>query len=63
MKYQVVVGNIGTVVDTDDRSEATRTFHEYVWKSTADEGRATGEPITLFRDGEPLVEFSGKVEE
>lgn len=57
MKYQVIVGNVGTVLDTDDQAKATATFQEYVWKSVEQDGRVSGEPVTLMRDGEPLAEF------
>ncbi len=56
-KYQVVVGNVGLVLDTDNMQTAARTFQEYVWKSLESEGRCSGEPVTLMRNGEPVQEF------
>jgi hypothetical protein len=56
MKYQVLVGNIGTVVDTDDHKEAVRTFHEYVRQANDGYGRASGESVVFMRDGEPVSE-------
>lgn len=51
-KYQVVVGNIGTVVDTDDFGEAKNVFADYEQKSLTGSGRAAGQEVTLFEDGE-----------
>lgn len=51
-KYQVVVGNIGTVVDTDDFGEAKDAFADYEQRSLTGSGRAAGEEVTLFEDGE-----------
>ena len=55
-KYQVVVGNIGTVVDTDSRSEAVEAFDAYCADSDAPFGRAAGETVTMFKDGDPIVD-------
>jgi len=57
VKYQVIVSNIGKIVDTDDMREASRTFHEYVWRSVEGEGRSAGETVSFFRDGELVGEF------
>lgn len=53
-EYQVVVGNVGTVYNGDDREEAERVFHTYREASVSQEvaSRASGEPVTLFCDGE-----------
>ncbi len=56
--YQVIVGNIGTVYDGDNGFDARRTFMSYVKDSGAKYGRASGEPVTLMRDGEPVEEHS-----
>lgn len=59
MKYQVIVGNIGQVVDTDSQSEALRTFDAYVELSKLDMGRAAGESVTMLEDGQPVCDFLG----
>ena len=55
-KYQVVVGNIGTVYDGDDYDEALENFNEYSEQSKQQYGRAAGEQVTLFEDGEIRTE-------
>lgn len=59
MKYQVIVGNIGTVCDTDDRADAIDEYEDYVLFSEQGHGRASGEPVTLFEDGEIIREHEG----
>ncbi len=51
--YQVVVGNIGTVYDGPRADDALAIAGEYIAQSMAEYGRAAGEPVTVFRDGEP----------
>ena len=58
MKYQVLVGNIGTVASTDSKSEALKEFNHYVEASKASCGRASGEEVTLFGDGEILSSYN-----
>jgi len=58
-KYQVVVGNLGTVYDGDNSFAAEKNFQEYVKISNNDYGRVSNEPVTLFVDGEPEAEFDG----
>jgi len=53
-KYQVIVGNIGTVYDGDDIIEAEENFKEYYNQSKDGYGRASGESVTLWVDGEPI---------
>ena len=55
--YQVIVGNMGSVCDTDSERIAKNHYRDYVAQSTADHGRASGEPVTLMHDGEPVQEF------
>ncbi len=56
MKYQVVVGNLGTVYDGDDFSVAINDYNVYVKLSDGEIGRAAGETVTLFEDDEPTRE-------
>lgn len=55
-KFQVIVGNIGTVIDTNSRREAEATYNEYVKQSESGHGRAGGESVTLWEDGDPIDE-------
>lgn len=57
MKYQVVVGNVGTVYDGDDIAQATSDYEDYVEFSKHDAGRASKETVTLFADAEPIEEY------
>jgi len=59
MRYQVVVGNIGTVTDTNNPVDARRDYGEYKRQSESGYGRAGGETVTLFKDGEIDLEHIG----
>jgi len=61
--YEVVVGNIGTVYRGDSFPLADGAFLTYVRKSKNNEGRAAGETVILFKDGEPIREKVGTVED
>ena len=54
MKYQVEVGNIGTVYDGNHEQTAIDTFNEYHNLSSSGYGRCAYEPVTLMQDGEPV---------
>lgn len=56
-KYQVVVGNIGHVLDTNNGREARREYRAWIAQSEAEHGRASGEPVTLFQDGDIAAEY------
>jgi len=55
MKHQILVGNIGTVRDTDSHKEALSAFREYKAQSKEGYGRASGEPVTWLQDGEIFI--------
>lgn len=55
-RYQVVVGNVGTVLDTSDRAVAIKIFHEYVEISSRGGSRASGESVALLSDDGVLLE-------
>lgn len=57
--YEVFVGNIGRVLETDNYEEAMAAFSEYVDQSESEYGHAAGESVTLFADGEPVEEYEG----
>lgn len=61
--YQVIVGNVGTVYDGVDESEAEKTYNDYVELSKSGYGRAGNEDVSLMRDGEPLKEHFGRHDE
>jgi hypothetical protein len=61
--HMVVVGNIGTVVDSKERGAYTvarKAFEEYRQMSKDDYGRAAGEDVTWFMEGEPYYTYYGK---
>jgi hypothetical protein len=60
-RYDVVVGNIGTVYSGTDAAEAQRTFATYVQQSLSDSGRAGGEDVTLLRGDEVAQEHVGSL--
>ena len=56
--WEVTCGNIGTVY-SGNGTEAKRHFAEYRSQSKNNYGRAAGETVTLWKDGEPVKEFDG----
>jgi len=56
MKYTVVIGNIGTVYDGDSEAAARTIYASYVRSAQSGVGRAAGEQVTLFGDGEVVEE-------
>jgi hypothetical protein len=60
--WEVIVGNIGSVYRGESSDEAVSTYREYVKQSQSGRGRAGGEPVTLFRDGEIYREHMGSNE-
>lgn len=55
-KFEVIVGNIGTVIATDVRTEAESVFRDYVDQSRSSYGRTSGEHVTMLSDGEIIDE-------
>ena len=58
MKFQVVVGNLGTMYDGNDELTARECFEEYATLSYSGVGRVGNESVTLMCDGEPVEEFN-----
>jgi len=56
MKFEVIVGNIGTVYNGHDESEAYRRYDEYVSQSLQNYGRAAGESVILIFNNEIIKE-------
>lgn len=54
--YQVLVGNVGAVVTTNDFMTAWNGYEEYVNISKSRTGRAGGESVTLLRGDEVVAE-------
>lgn len=63
LKYQVVVGNVGTVYHGDDKIQALNDFNHYVNESMLDNGRAGNESVVMFEDGHPVHEHQPLVDE
>lgn len=61
MRNQIVVGNIGTVIDTDLLKECLEIYSHYVKQSDNGIGRAAGEDVTWFKDGEIYKEHIGSI--
>jgi hypothetical protein len=55
--FQVLVGNIGHVYDGANYMQAMCCYQRYVKDSKAPYGRASGEPVTLFHNGEIRCEY------
>lgn len=58
-RYEVVVGNIGTVYTGTSLIGATQKFNMYRKDSIERYGRASDVPVTLFKNGEVLQEHLG----
>lgn len=56
--YQVIVGNIGLVHESNRCVEARGVYGEYKRQSAEGYGRAAGESVTLYKDDEPIVEYA-----
>lgn len=54
-KYEVTVGNIGTVHEGHTSSQAWQCYGEYKARSELGVGRGGHEPVAIFRDGELLA--------
>jgi len=61
-RYQVNVGNIGTVYDGTNRVRARHDFDTYVKMISEGQSRAEW-PVVLFQDEEILAEENGPEEE
>lgn len=55
--YELIVGNIGRVLVTDDAVQAEADYATYVEQSKSGAGRAAGESVTLFKDNEIALEY------
>lgn len=62
-KYEVTVGNLGSVIETESYEEAKATFNEYVELSETQYGRVAGEFVILWENGEPIEEHLGDLDQ
>ena len=58
-KYEIVVGNIGSVYTGNNYHNAKQEYEGWVNISREQYGRAAGEDVTLFEDWEPIMEHIG----
>lgn len=54
--YSVCVGNVGDMPETSKKA-ALQSFAQWVKLSKGSQGRASGEDVTLFINGEPVKEY------
>ena len=50
--YEVIVSNVGTVYGGPSKQMAEKTYYDYIEISRSGRGRAGGEEVSLFVDGE-----------
>lgn len=60
--YEVIVGNIGKVHEGTNLAAARRAYISYKSKSKSGVGRAAGENVTLWKDGDIIDEYEGSWE-
>ena len=58
--YYVTCGNIGTVYAGNSRELAEGVFFEYKTHSVNRYGRASGESVCMFEDGDLSMEHNGE---
>jgi hypothetical protein len=59
MKHIIVVGNIGMVYVGNSCTKAEEHYRVYMIQSQHEYGRASGEDVTWFKDGEIFKEYVG----
>ncbi len=57
--FSVIVGNLGTVYDGDDFSEAEKAYDEYVEMSHCAFGRTSSQEVILMKNGEVEFHYEG----
>jgi hypothetical protein len=50
MRYEVIVGNVGSVYNGDSEASARAVYNSYVRAADGDVGRAAGKDVTLLGD-------------
>jgi hypothetical protein len=61
-KFEVIVGNVGTVYGGNSFMTAMAEFSAYVKISKTGKGRAAGEPVTMMHNGEIRREYQPEQE-
>ena len=56
-RFEVLAGNIGTVLRTADEATARETFKRYATDAECGVGRGGYHDVALFEDGEPIAEY------
>lgn len=62
-KFEVIVGNVGTVYNGTRRHEAMSAYASYRLKSEVGEGRAGNESVALLCNGHVILEHVAKGDE
>lgn len=57
-KYEVIVGNIGTVFETDNKRAAQTVYEDYVERSKSNFGRGANQAVVMMFDGEIEAEYN-----
>lgn len=57
--YEVIVGNLGLVHNSEDEEAAQRAWRDYAELSASGYGRVANEPVTLLKDDEIVREHDG----
>ncbi len=58
-KYEVIVGNVGTVHTSDNERDALLCFNTYVDRSKSNHGRCAVEDVTMMHNGDIVKEYVG----
>ncbi len=61
--YEVIVSNLGKVLEGNNAFKANSAFNIYVGKSKRGEGRVAGESVDMYRNGEVVKQFTGSLHE
>ena len=59
--YEVLVGNIGKVWEGNHYGDGMNIYTTYIDHSKNNYGRAAGEDVTFWVDGEIIEEFTGSI--
>lgn len=59
-RYQVIVGNVGSVYLGEDKMSALEVFRDYCQIAKRYEGRCAGESVAIFCDEEPMFEQAAR---
>ncbi len=57
-RFEIVVENVGKVHETASEAEARETFGIYAHRSKFQMGKCAGMSVSLWKDGEPLEEYT-----